>query len=479
MSDWQSQIPEVLLQSMCTIPDAPEYWVAFSGGLDSSVLLFLAKAWLDAVQLPERTDLSSVRPSIALKAIHVNHGLSKNADQWQAHCEAITASLEIPLTVEKVLVQPEGSGLEAAARQARYEAFARHIPGGAVLLQAHHLNDLAETLLLRLMRGAGAAGMAGIPRQRTIVVAQNASLSPAREYHLYRPLLDITRQQLEQAATCIGLDWVHDESNDSHTFSRNYLRHNVMPLLLQRWPSALESLAQVAENSAESEMLCRTLAESDLVNVGEGSTLNLSKLVMLPQIQQRNLVRYWLQKQGAGFPGRHQFERIWSELIAAREDASPVISWVGGELRRYRNQLYAILPATDNIDAGGPLLPGVPRLTAIGTLTLLKCGKANMADKPRTFVRVALHDTTSPQRLSADAFSIRFRQGGEKITLKNRGTKSLKKLFQEAAVPEWLRQQYPLIYYGDALVAIPGIGVAADFLPEPEDDSNQWVITVA
>lgn len=466
----------MLLQSMSAIPDASEYWVAYSGGLDSSVLLYLAKAWIDVIRLPECTDLSISRSTIALKAIHVNHGLSNNANDWQAHCEAVAASLGIPLIVEKVEVQPRGIGLEAAARKARYEAFARHLPNGAVLLQAHHLNDLAETLLLRLMRGAGAAGMAGIPRHRVIGLGSNSDLTSASRYHLYRPLLEITRQQLEQTAASIGLDWVHDESNDSAVFARNYLRHQVMPLLLQRWPAALESLSQVAENSSESEELCRILAEQDLASVVEGSTLSLPKLVKLPQVQQRNLIRYWLQKLGVGFPGRHQFERIWSELIAAREDASPIISWVGGELRRYRNRLYVVNPAADEADAGGPLLPGVPRHTVLGRLTLVESDKAELTGAEGMLICIALPAKELSSVESDASFSIRFRQGGEKITLKNRGTKTLKKLFQEAGVPEWLRQQYPLVYYGEVLVAIPGVAVAADFLAESETSLYQLVV---
>jgi tRNA(Ile)-lysidine synthase len=433
---------------MAAIPAASEYWVAFSGGLDSSVLLYLAKAFLSAM------------PGL-LRAIHVNHQLSDQADRWQAHSEAVAGSLGIPLAVEVVEVVADGQGIESAARKARYAAFARHVPANAVLLQAHHLNDLAETLLYRMLRGAGVTGLSGIPRQRQVSLGAEKASGREGFYQIYRPLLDVPRQQLEQLAAAMNISWVDDPSNDNTDFDRNYLRHQVMPLLQSRWPGALEAIGQTARNCIQADALGQILAQKDLQDVKAGAALDIQRLQQLTADQQRNLVRFWLTERGLGFPGRKQFERIWSELISARQDAQPSIRWSGGELRRHRHCLYGLSRDAEPASYSGPIRPGDRLQSAAGVLSVLDAkALANMEISGQSLPDQGKGWIGKIVLPCGQGLSVRPRQGGEVIRIANRGAKKLKKLFQEADIPEWLRDHYPLVYAGDVLIAVPGIAMA-------------------
>jgi tRNA(Ile)-lysidine synthase len=436
-----------LQRDLAKLPDAAGYLVAFSGGLDSQVLL-------TALYRYGLYHQSLSRSATRLRAIHVNHGLSPHADDWQRHCEARCGALGVELVTEAVCVSRDSAqGLEAAAREARYQAFATHLDEREVLLLAHHQNDQVETVLLNLMRGSGLRGLAGIPRHRSLAKGS-----------LYRPLLDWSRLDLEHLAQVWQLAWVEDESNQSRDFDRNYLRHEIVPRLNQRWPATDERVAQTARWCRETEELLSALAAQDLKTARHSDNeLRIAVLNTMTPARQRNLVRYWLEQNQCGYPGERSFERILTEVIPARSDAEPEVRWDTGSVRRYRDRLVLVWPenpVTPKRDAlpwdcRSPVaLPGgILRAALLTCETLLTC--------EARLLRIPCRD---------EAVTVRFRQGGEDCRPAPSGRlRPLKKLLQEWQVPPWLRAHLPLIYFNDVLVAVPGYMVAAGFEAQPAE----------
>lgn len=404
------------------LPEQPplHLCVALSGGLDSVVLLHLL----------HKTRLA---PGLVLSALHVHHGLSEHADEWAGFVQALCADWAIPCHVARVDVALAGDGLEAAARAARYAAFAQS--AADVLLLAHHANDQAETVLFNLMRGGGVAGLAGMPQVRMM----------GRQY-LLRPLLNETRKTLVEYAKAQGLSWVEDESNASLAFSRNHLRHEILPALQARYPAAVATLARNARHLAEADALLEELAQQDLAHCLSGLAFDLAGARQLSPKRMQHALRYWLRQSGMVLESR-----TWLALLAmleARDDAMPALVWRQLAIRRYRDGLY-ITPA--QCQAGPPceLIPVTDHACAIpawnGELSLLAGGDL------------------SPRWL-AQPWSLRPWSGSAQLRLQpGRHRRSLKHLCQEAGIPPWVRETTPLIYCGEQLMAMPGLGVDADF----------------
>ncbi|HJW24069.1 MAG TPA: tRNA lysidine(34) synthetase TilS [Rhodocyclaceae bacterium] len=286
--------------------------VGLSGGRDSVVLLHLLV----------RLDLGS-----RLSAIHVHHGLSPNAEGWTAFCADLCATLGVPLQVERVAVDDSsGLGREAAARNARYEAFARC--GADSLLLAHHQNDQAETLLFNLVRGAGITGAAGMPAERRLGALR-----------LLRPLLGVPRSDIEAYAREHGLAWIDDESNDDTGFSRNFLRHDVLPVIEGRFPAAAACLAGAAAHFSEADLLLADLAETDWRASSEGDCLPMAALQRLSPARLKNLLRYRLRRLGWRVPAARRLEEFVRQLLEAAPDTRPALTLPDGEMRVLRRRL--------------------------------------------------------------------------------------------------------------------------------------------
>lgn len=363
------------------------YWVALSGGLDSTVLL-------------HRLKRDGVSP---LRAIHVHHGLQKKADAWVAHCRRFCKSLQVPLTVERVTINPRSDdGPEAAARDARYAALRKHLRRGDCLVTAHHRDDQAETVLLRLLRGTGIHGLAAMRSQMTF--------EPGT---VWRPLLDTPRTELLAYAQQHKLRWIEDPHNRDERYARSWLRKNLMPELEARFPAAKASLARTAAHAAETVELLDALAEQDSTAVAQQQTLRVSGLLALAPARRNNLLRHWIRQRGHEAPPAETLARIETEVLRARADADPRLAWGACELRRYRDNLYVL-----------------PR------------------QKPAALPKLKL-----PRGLT-----LRFPEGGERLKPAGSAhTRSLKNLFQEAGVPPWIRQRTPLIYENDQPIAVLGL----------------------
>lgn len=287
--------------------------VGLSGGCDSVVLLHLL------------TRLAWGGP---LRAIHVHHGLSPNADEWATFCSEYCRSLGVPLTVRRVLVDTaSGLGIEAAARQARYAAFSEVAQG--YLLLAHHRGDQAETVLFNLLRGAGVQGAAGIPLERKV-----------GDIGLLRPMLDISRGEIEAYANAVGLNWVNDESNADTALTRNYLRHDALAGLRQRFPAAESSLARAAGNFSEAAELLDELAELDWLQVSDGAAAKMAGLRKLSFPRLKNLLRYRLRCMGWRVPVATRLDEFARQLHAAALDRHPELVLDDGVMRVANRRLH-------------------------------------------------------------------------------------------------------------------------------------------
>ncbi|MFQ5983875.1 MAG: tRNA lysidine(34) synthetase TilS [Woeseiaceae bacterium] len=298
------------------------YLVAFSGGIDSTVLLHALKSSAEEHQIP-------------IRAIHIDHGLHEDAKRWEAHCREVAGDLDVEFISESVEIEEQsGLGLEAAARQARYDALRSIVEEGDWLLSAHHEDDQAETLLLNLMRGSGIAGLAAIGALQTFSRGM-----------LARPLLGISGSSLADYADEQNLRWIDDPSNLDTHFDRNFLRREIIPMLAERWPGVAARLARSAELAGEASELLNDLAEIDLANVmtrDKPDRLDIDGLKTLSEKRQRNLLRHAARRCGLSLPPATRLKQITGELIPAREDAQPLVSWPGAEVRRYRGNLYLL-----------------------------------------------------------------------------------------------------------------------------------------
>jgi len=428
--------PDLLLarlDALETIAGKPgRYLVALSGGLDSTVL---------AHALAE----TRARHGKQLLAIHVDHQLQAEASRWNDYCRELAGRFGVEFRAERVAVDPaSGSGLEAAAREARYAALASYVEAGDWLLSAHHRNDQAETLLLNLMRGSGPAGLAGI-----------GTATPFAAGWLVRPLIDVSRTDLETYAAAHGLDWLDDPSNEDLRFDRNYLRHAVLPTLERRWPGVVERLARSADLAGEAASMLEQLAAIDLQGLGNRATrIDIEGLAKLPEARQRNLLRHAIRRAGLPLPGAARLATVIASVLQAKPDAQPLVEWPGGELRRYRGRLYLLPPLGE---ADWP-----PQGRALGqTPIALGEGMGTLRLEPG-----------APRGLSAATVErglcVRMRTGGEQIRPAGQAhTKKLKKLLQDEGVVPWMRDRLPLVFAGDELVAVADLWVAAGATSEP------------
>lgn len=414
---------DVLRRSLAElIPSFPDarLCVALSGGVDSVALLHAA------------FELAGREPGMTLRAAHVDHGLQPASVAWAERCTAACESLGVPLSVIRLQLEiARGASVEAEARSARYAALAGTLQGGEWLLTAHHADDQLETVLLQLFRGAGVAGLAAMPRAAPL----------GQGTHL-RPLLYVCRDELVAYAADAGLEWTEDPMNAQSRYDRAWLRAEILPALRARWPAVARTVTRSAGHLAAAQALLESLADADMASLRDEGRLIIAGLIALPRLRQANVLRRWLAAHGLGAPSAARLDAVLDEVVPAREDAEPVVTWASGEVRRYRGRLYAMAPLGPEPDAAWQGVIGPNRALdlphGLGTLTL----------RP-----------TAGEGISADALagslSVRFRHGGERLRLVGRGpdAHSLKNLCQEAGIVPWMRPRLPLLWRGEELIA--------------------------
>lgn len=429
-----------LLNKLNQLPRLSRYSVAYSGGVDSHVLLYLLSL------------LRRQQPDLNIQAIHVNHGLQQQADDWAQHCQKICDELDIPLLVMSVnVVLDNGKSPEAASREARYAVFREILGYGEGLLMAHHQDDQAETVLLQLFRGAGTSGLAAMPGSAVF-----------EKGWLLRPFLDISRQQIEDLASKSNLKWIEDPSNVEISFDRNYLRHDIIPRLKSRWPALDVTLGRVATYQAEAAHLLEILAEQDYQQaIGQTpQTLSVSAVLKHDAGRQRNLLRYWIKKvRQLPLPDSRHLQRILSEVLPAAPDSSPLVEWHEVAVRRYRDELY-VQPAS--------FYQGFSEQFPQQPWDLDK--PFRLPDGTELQVSQIRGKGLSQELTVGSKVSIAFRQGGEGCRSVGRGhTHSLKKLMQEWGVPPWLRDRIPLIYIDGKLAQVVGYCICEPFQAKKDE----------
>ncbi|NIG62766.1 MAG: tRNA lysidine(34) synthetase TilS [Serratia symbiotica] len=411
-----------------------EHWqllLAFSGGLDSTVLLHLL------AQLREQ------HPKFELRAVHVNHGLSAFADTWEDHCGRQCSAWQVPMTVQRVQVDARMGGIEAAARTARYNAFNAMLKADEILITAQHLDDQSETFLLALKRGSGPAGLSAM-----------AACGRLSNHVLLRPLLGFSRLQLEDYAQQHQLSWIDDDSNENPRFDRNFLRLQVLPLLNERWPHFTSSVARSASLCAEQEQLLDELLADQLRTLlAEDNSLVIEGLLGCSPACRFALLRRWIALQDVTLPSREQLQHLWDEVALSRVDAAPRLQLGTYQIRRFHGRLY-LLPLMTNIRDIRLNWSRTAPLTLPDGLGHLISGKGKM-------------HLRSPHH--AQQVSVRFSAQGSVSIVGRARSLPIKKLWQELGVPPWLRERIPLIYYDEQLIAALGAFVCEDGrVPEKE-----------
>ncbi|MBA7932129.1 tRNA lysidine(34) synthetase TilS [Klebsiella sp. RHBSTW-00215] len=398
-----------------TLQPYRQFLLAFSGGLDSTVLLHRLVRWREQ------------DPTIQLRAIHIHHGLSANADGWVAHCQQVCQQWQVPLLVERVVLGDEGLGIEAHARQARYQAFRMALLPGEALVTAQHLDDQCETFLLALKRGSGPTGLSAMSGKSNFAGTK-----------LLRPLLNERRESLYQWAMTHQLTWIEDESNQDDAYDRNFLRLRIVPLLSARWPHFAEAVARSASLCGEQEQLLDEMLAAELATLmAEDGSLAVEPLTTLSAPRRAALLRRWLGAHNALMPSRDVPERIWREVAQAREDAFPCLRLGDFTVRRYQQRLHWVKYIPGQTEA-------VLSWPDISEPLLLPADLGELALQPGGALR-------EPNQ--GDTVTIRFRASGNLHIVGRHGGRKLKKIWQELGVAPWRRDTTPLLFYGETLIA--------------------------
>lgn len=400
----------------------PALLVGYSGGLDSHVLLLLARQW--CIKNPPAT----------LRAMTIDHGLQKDSAAWSQHCEQVCKQLEVGFEAVRVEVDcHSGLSPEEAARNARYAAFKDRLNAGEYLLTAHHADDQAETVMLQLLRGAGVKGLSAMPERKSL----GAGL------HL-RPLLSVSRSELEQLAGDLDLTWIEDPSNADEKFDRNLLRQSVMPMLRQRWPAMAVNLSRSAGHCARAAALNRDLAVLDLGDAIDQGEVALSPLQTLDAARRKNAIRVWVEQQGYQPPSTAQLDRIDADLVCGSPASAGQVSFGMAAIRRYSDQLFL---------SDRSAFEEVPAFSYSWacrkeSLVIVETGQILNAS-----------DLDLPWLAEDKLLHVRSRAGGERIRLSGRkNSQSVKSLLQQNRIPPWRRARLPLLFVDECLVGIVGIG---------------------
>lgn len=412
-------LQRVIVAALSAIPSAP-IAVALSGGLDSSALLHLIAS------LPAARERG-------LRAIHIDHGLQAQSSDWSEQCRRISEQCDVPLTIIKVTVdRARGLGLEASARDARYAAFEAALEDGEILALAHHRDDQAETVLLKLLRGAGPEALGAMRTLRRLGRAW-----------AWRPLLEIPRDTLHRHAGQVGLNWIEDPSNEDTRIERNFLRHDVLPTVRKLWPKADASIVQsaawirAAADFVDAEAI-RALASLQGL---DPATLNWQGWLDLADALRDPVLRRWLRSLGLPEPNQHQVGELERQLAHAAEHTLPCVRWPGAEVRRYRDLVYAMPPVELPEPGWEARWNGLPLALPknLGTLTL----------------KDPITQEIDPSE--GEHLLVRFRRGGERLRLDPGGYhRDLRDLFQEAGIPPWDRSRIPIVLDHNAGVLAVG-----------------------
>lgn len=395
--------------------------LALSGGVDSRLLLALLSRY-------QQTH------GVVCMAVHVHHGLSENADQWALQCQQWSQQAGIKCVVEQVQLDHSGKSLEECAREARYQALSLHVGAGDILITGQHSDDQLETFLLALKRGSGPKGLSAM-----------AQVMPWRNGLIVRPLLTVPRTEIERVAQQLQLQWVEDESNQDTRFDRNFIRHQITPVLKQRWPHIHSAVQRSAELCAEQEaLLVELLTEQFESALASDGSLSIAILESKSERVRMQLLRMWFAEAQLRMPSRDHLVLIWQQVALATDDANPILNLGQIQIRRFAQCLYQVLPAEEISHWQAPLY--------VEQCLILPDGVGELRLSASPMGELALTEQQVSQ------LSISFNPEGLTAHPVGRGhSRKLKKLFQEYGVPSWLRRRTPILLCGDEVVAVLGL----------------------
>lgn len=401
--------------------------VALSGGPDSTALLAAA------------ADMPRGFRGLPLRAVHIDHGLQLNAAEFRQACRTLCSRFSVPLNIISIEVDGAGESLEAAARTARYAAFAAQLQPGECLLTAHHRSDQAETLLLQALRGAGVKGMAAMPVCKV--------LGPG--WHV-RPMLEMARADLLQFSAGLPQSHSQDPMNEDLRFDRVFLRKAVWPLIEKRWPGADIALSRTALHMAEAQQLLDMAAAGDVARLRDGEAVSVPGLRALSPSKRVNAVRLWLRERGVEVPSAARLEEALRQVFDAHEDQNPAIVWGNKALRRYRQRMFVT-------DAHAPRLSDVQDWAAAPGSSL------ELSPQLGTLSWRLQPGGLAVARLPA-VVTVRRRKGGEALKpARLAKTQTVQHLCQTWGVLPWMRDALPLVFAGDALIAVGDLWMDADW----------------
>jgi tRNA(Ile)-lysidine synthase len=439
-----SKVESALASAINKHPEMPLV-IAYSGGVDSQVLLHALAS------LKKKNDIS-LSISNPITVCHVNHGLSTNALSWQTFAEQECFKINLPLKICQVNVQAQAQqSLEALARDARYQALHSIYNKPAIIITGHHSDDQAETFLLALKRGSGLKGLSAM-----------ATETYQAGHLLLRPLLSISRVEIIDYAKKHDLTWVEDESNTDNSFDRNFIRNDIMPLLVNRWPSMAKTVNRSSEHCREGQLLLNELAAEDLcICQLKAKSLAVEPLSQLSQSRFNNLIRYFLEQNNCLMPSTEQLAQLRRQLNA-NDDKNPAVKLGEYYLRRYKQALYLTVDFDDV--SGWQAI--VTQSEAENVIELPNClGKLHFLKSANSKAQEGCHRVTLPSK--ERKITIRFNHDNP-ICLPDyrHHSRSLKKVLQELNIPPWQRKRIPFLYYDDVLVAAIGFFVCQEFLPK-------------
>lgn len=425
-------LAELIRPQLELLPPTGTLWVGFSGGLDSTVLVHLL------VQQPEFKN--------RIKAIHVHHGLSSNADAWLQHCQQQCKAWHVPLQAEKVQLSDMKDGVEQAARTARYAAYKKHCQAGDSLLLAQHADDQLETFFMRLMRGAGLSGLTAMATQRSLTSNITDNIN------VLRPLLTISRAQLEQYAQTQELTWVEDESNQDSKFERNWWRNELLPQLWAKFPQRKESVLRSIQQLQQDQLVLTELFQPKIDQACRPwiwphclpVALDLSELTQLPEHHWPYIVRGWLQKNGLMQPSQQWLVQLISDVIQAQVDAQSVLVIGGWQVMRHKQSLF-IVRSSLNEDSE----MAVQAISLVAEQHYLWAGEVIQSVQGLSGLAAGYYTLASAQSVRS-----------QKLRMKGRPAKTVKALLQEANIPAILRKNWPVLLHDQQLVAIIGVAQA-------------------
>ena len=448
MDEFSPAVLETVLSGRMGLTPATPLRVAYSGGIDSHVLLH-------ALTLLRRGAAWQV------SAIHIDHGLQPESTDWAWHCRRVCSNLKIDCTVERIAVsRVKEDGLEAAARRARYACLGRLLASGEVLLTAHHRDDQAETLMLQLVRGSGVHGLAAMPE-----------VAPFAAGRLGRPLLSFTRTTLQRYAAYHGLEWIEDASNEDTRLARNFLRQRVLPSLTERWPQVARNLARSAHHAGQAAAVLDEVAGADVqaCRSNQAAALDIAALLGLSPARLHNALRYWIRSRELPVPSTAQLEELLRRLRAVPRTGHARVAWPGAEARRYRDCL-TVVPAAAMTNERVSAIDWSRRWDFSEALYI---GPVGVQLRARATVGAGL----ARARVVGKVVEVRLRQGGERCRLSGRPRRPLKKLLQEAGVPPWERARLPLIFVDGELAAVADRWVCEPFAADRNEPA--WALEMA